>query len=176
MALGAKVIERHFSLDREMEGPDHAASLEPNDFQLLVEGVRQLESATGDGSAKSLSQGELINRENLSKSLVVRSNLPKGHTLKSSDLEVKSPGLGLSPQNINDVIGKTLLHSKEEEDFLFLGDIEADDIALGVPKFALRWGIPVRPHDAEKYIKSFSPQLVEFHFSYNDLVSNPLTI
>ena len=69
-ALGAVIIERHFSLDREMEGPDHAASLTISEFSSLITGIREIEQATGFSKNRRLSQGEMINRENLAKSLV----------------------------------------------------------------------------------------------------------
>ena len=75
VGLGAAVIERHFTFDRNMEGPDHAASLEPAEFKMLVTGIREIEEALGDGLDRIVSQGEMINRENLSKSLVASKNL-----------------------------------------------------------------------------------------------------
>ena len=65
VGLGAKVVERHFTFDRTMEGPDHAASLEPTEFQALISGIREIEDALGDGIERVISQGEMINRENL---------------------------------------------------------------------------------------------------------------
>ncbi|MDO8771205.1 MAG: N-acetylneuraminate synthase family protein, partial [Burkholderiaceae bacterium] len=69
VGLGACVVERHFTLDRSMEGPDHAASLEHAEFKRLIEGIREIEQALGDGRERRISQGEMINRENLGKSL-----------------------------------------------------------------------------------------------------------
>ena len=76
MSLGACVVERHFTLDRRMEGPDHAASLEFK-FQQLITGIREIEQSLGDGRERELSQGEMINRENLAKSLVAAKPLKK---------------------------------------------------------------------------------------------------
>jgi N-acetylneuraminate synthase len=87
VAVGAKVIERHFTLDRRMEGPDHAASLEFHEFQSLIKGIREIEIALGDGesSNRKFSQGEMINRENLGKSLVAAHSLKKGAILQPSE-------------------------------------------------------------------------------------------
>jgi len=98
VALGARIIERHFTLNRNMEGPDHAASLEFEDFRRMVEGVRQIELALGHGESRTLSQGEMINRENLSKSLVASRKILAGEIITESDISVKSPGQGLSPR------------------------------------------------------------------------------
>lgn len=97
ITLGCSVLERHFTLDRNMEGPDHAASLEFQEFKSLIEGVREIEQALGSGCERKLSQGEMINRENLGKSLVSSTNLNKGTILKAEHIKVLSPGQGLSP-------------------------------------------------------------------------------
>jgi N-acetylneuraminate synthase len=81
VALGATIIERHFTLDRSMEGPDHAASLTYSEMCQLVLGIREIEQALGEGERRSLSQGEMINRENLGKSLVAARPLAKGTVL-----------------------------------------------------------------------------------------------
>ena len=90
--LGACIIERHFTLDRNMEGPDHAASLTSNEFQLMISGIREIEESKGSGGIRELSQGEMINRENLGKSLVASRNLKKGDILNQNDIKVLSPG------------------------------------------------------------------------------------
>ena len=100
-----------------MEGPDHAASLEVNEFKKLVKGVREIEMAMGSSSvARKQSQGEMINRENLGKSLK-DGDIKSGTKLESHHIKVRSPGQGLSPQRYNDLLGKTLLHDMNNEDF-----------------------------------------------------------
>ena len=92
-ALGAKIIERHLTCDRNMEGPDHAASLEYNEFKELVRGIRELELALGTkGKDRKLSQGEMINRENLGKSLVASKDLKIGDIINEDDIKVVSQG------------------------------------------------------------------------------------
>ena len=81
VALGAQIIERHLTKDREMEGPDHAASLTPEEFRSMVEGIREIEVALGTCGERQMSQGEMINRENLGKSLVAAGDFLVGHTL-----------------------------------------------------------------------------------------------
>ena len=103
VALGAN-IERHITLDREMEGPDHAASLEPEEFTKLVQEF-EVELALGNSDKRTLSQGEIINRENLGKSLMAANNLKKGAIISSEDIKVRSPGQGLSPQMFDELVG-----------------------------------------------------------------------
>jgi N-acetylneuraminate synthase len=106
VGLGAKVVERHFTFDRTMEGPDHAASLEPGEFKALVAGIREIEEALGDGIERAISQGEMINRENLAKSLVASTALAKGTVIEPQHLKVLSPGQGLSAQNYEKLLGR----------------------------------------------------------------------
>ena len=169
IALGACIIERHFTLDRTMEGPDHAASLEFEEFSLLVEGVREIEIALGSSNAKSVSQGELINRENLGKSIVAKTAIKKGTILKRHHLNIKSPGQGLSPQKIQNIIGKVAKRDFEKEDYFFESDINDDAINAREYKFSRPWGIPVRYHDFQKFKDISNPDLVEFHLSYSDM-------
>lgn len=169
VSLGAQIIERHFTLDRNMEGPDHAASLEYKEFKNLVKGCREIEQALGDGKTKKISQGEMINRENLSKSLVASRELKKGHILKEKDIKILSPGQGLSPQMLDQLIGKKLNRDMQFEDYFFKSDI--DNLVYKSKKynFKLDWGIPVRYHDFNEYQKLVSPDLFEFHLSYKDM-------
>ena len=95
-ALGAEIIERHFTLDRGMEGPDHAASLEFQGLKDLIEGIKEINLALGGGGKRTLSQGQMINKENLSKSLMASKKIKKGETIKAELIKVASPGQGHS--------------------------------------------------------------------------------
>ncbi len=170
VALGATVIERHFTLDRDMEGPDHAASLEFVEFKRLIDGIREIEQALGgENSERFFSQGEMMNRENLSKSLVAASDLKKGTIIKSSDIKVLSPGQGLSPQNYDTLLGKVLHRDMAAEDFFFPSDLSDRRIEPRNYNFKLPWGIPVRYHDFKEYNSRIKPDLFEFHLSYSDM-------
>ena len=169
VGLGSKIIERHLTLDRNMEGPDHAASLEPEEFHQLVKGVRELELSLGRGDHRSVSQGEMINRENLSKSLVASKALARGHVLEPNDIEVKSPGLGLSPLLISELVGIQLKRDMEPEDYFFESDISNDSAEARDYSFSRPWGVPVRYHDFIEYHSVISPDLYEFHLSYSDM-------
>ena len=174
VAMGISIIERHFTLDRNMEGPDHAASLEFDEFSSLVRGVREVESALGSVSKERyLSQGEMINRENLAKSLMSSRSLKAGTTITSQDIIIKSPGQGISPQHYNDLIGKTLTRDMNAEDFFYQSDISSEKFLPRKYKFSRSWGIPVRFHDFIKYFQMSHPDLVEFHLSYQDMLLDP---
>ena len=157
VSLGACVIERHFTLDRNMEGPDHAASLEYNEFKSLISGIREIEEALGDGSSRHLSQGEMINRENLGKSLVAATALSKGTILKAEDIKVLSPGQGLAPHMYETLLGKELKRDMLSEDFFFPSDIDQILTKPRPYKFKHPWGVPVRYHDFAKYNEVISP-------------------
>ncbi len=173
VALGAKVIERHFTLDRMMEGPDHAASLEFNEFKELIKGIREVEQALGSGEMRNLSQGEMINRENLGKSLVAAADLKKGTILSAEHIKVLSPGQGLSPNNYSKLVGVELKRDIQMEDYFFSSDIEDKRFKPRQYQFKHPWGIPVRYHDFRTYEKLVKPDLFEFHLSYSDMELNP---
>jgi N-acetylneuraminate synthase len=172
VGLGAKVVERHFTFDRSMEGPDHAASLERDEFKALVTGIREIEDALGDGVERSISQGEMINRENLAKSLVASADLVKGTIIEPKHLKVLSPGQGLSAQNYEQLLGRAVQRDMSEEDYFYpsdLGDVRVEPESY---KFNRPWGVPVRYHDFAEYNAKISPDVFEFHLSYSDLDLN----
>jgi sialic acid synthase SpsE/sugar phosphate isomerase/epimerase len=172
VALGACVLERHFTVNRDMEGPDHSASLEPCDFSKLVQDIRDIEQAFGNEKTRLISQGEMINRENLAKSLVASKNLVRGHVIKSSDIDIKSPGKGLSPSFYNTLIGKKIYRDIGKEDFFFMSDIDNNYHKPKKYKFSRPWGIPVRFHDFKRFSEIVCPDLFEFHLSYSDMELN----
>jgi sialic acid synthase SpsE/sugar phosphate isomerase/epimerase len=174
VALDACIIERHLTLDRSMEGPDHAASLTQWEFGRMVEGIREIEQAVGVGNARQLSQGEMINRENLGKSLVASMALRQGMVLKPEHIKVLSPGQGLSPQRYEDLIGRTLGHDMDEEDFFYPSDLQHTRIEPRPYHFTRPWGVPVRYHDFREYAARIQPDLWEFHLSYSDMDLNPV--
>jgi N-acetylneuraminate synthase len=110
VALGAEVLEKHFTLDRRLPGPDHAASLEPTELCALVREVRAVETALGAG-IKQPGATELANRVVARKSLHAARDLPEGHVLVAGDLSVMRPGDGLSPMSMWDVISTTMKRS-----------------------------------------------------------------
>jgi sialic acid synthase SpsE/sugar phosphate isomerase/epimerase len=169
VGLGAKVVERHFTFDRNMEGPDHAASLEPGEFKALVSGIREIEKALGDGSVRTVSQGEMINRENLAKSIVAAVDLEEGTVIESHHLKVRSPGQGLSAQSYELLLGRTLSRRMQEEDYFYPSDLQDGRVEPRPYSFQRPWGVPVRYHDFAEYDSKISPDIFEFHLSYSDL-------
>lgn len=107
VALGATVIEKHFTLDRNMEGPDHKASLEPMELENLIKSIRHIEKALGDGIKKS-SLSEMKNIHLVRKSIHYLKDLSVGHTITEADLTMKRPGNGISPMEMFNVISKKL--------------------------------------------------------------------
>jgi sialic acid synthase SpsE/sugar phosphate isomerase/epimerase len=176
VALGAVVIERHITLDRGMEGPDHAASLEPEEFKTLVSGIREVEAARGEKLAeRALSQGELINRENLAKSLVAARDLPAGTVISDSDIAVKSPGQGLSPLKMPALLGRKLTRTMAADDYFFQSDLDEGIAKARRYRFDRPWGVPVRYHDTERFLDICEPDIIEFHLSYSDMERDPAT-
>jgi len=106
VARGATLVEKHFTLDRSLPGPDHEASLEPDELRDMVQGIRDVESALGD-SVKAPSGPEWKNRPVARKSLVATQPIEKGETFREENLGVKRPGDGLSPMKYWNLVGKT---------------------------------------------------------------------
>ena len=103
-ALGACVIERHFTVDRTMVGPDHAASLEPEGLRRLIRNIRNIEKALGDGEKRLLPEERAV-RDRLAKSVVASQDIPAGAVIKAEMLTVKGPGNGLAPRHLADLCG-----------------------------------------------------------------------
>tara|TARA_X000000950_G_scaffold275453_1_gene361879 strand:- start:28938 stop:30824 length:1887 start_codon:yes stop_codon:yes gene_type:complete len=172
VGLGAKIVERHFTFDRSMEGPDHAASLEASEFKVLVTGIREIEEALGDGLERTISQGEMINRENLAKSIVASTGLVKGTVIGPQHLKVLSPGQGLSAQNYEQLLGRTVQRDMSEEEYFYPSDLQDARVEPKIYEFNRPWGVPVRYHDFAEYNAKISPDIFEFHLSYSDLELN----
>ena len=108
VALGAKVIEKHFTLDKSMPGPDHIASLEPSELKSMIKAIRNIELAMAGTGIKEPSQSELKNIAVVRKSLHFRKDLQAGHVIINNDLIALRPGFGVSPMQIEFYIGKKL--------------------------------------------------------------------
>lgn len=174
VALGAIIIERHLTIDRMMEGPDHAASLEPGEFRRLVDGIREVDEALPMRSTSRIpTQGEMLNRENLSKSVVARHAILKGIIIRAEDLTIASPGQGLPPYRLPELIGRPTIRSISAGEFMVAADLEGKVATYTPQKFPILWGVPVRYHDFLTYTDRIDPDLFEFHHSYRDLGLDP---
>lgn len=117
VALGATVIEKHFTLDRNMEGPDHKASLEPDELKAMVDSIRNIEYALGDGM-KQPAESEKKNMAVARKSIIAKRDIKKGETFTEDNLTVKRPGDGISPMKWFDVLGKVATRDFEEDELI----------------------------------------------------------
>ncbi|MFH6969602.1 N-acetylneuraminate synthase [Flavobacterium sp. FlaQc-28] len=124
VALGAKIIEKHFTLDKTLPGPDHVASLEPNELKEMVLAIRNIELAVSGDGEKAPSESETKNIAIARKSIHLTKNLQKGHILTDDDLIPLRPGDGISPMEWEKVIGKKLNTDKTEFDKLLFCDIQ----------------------------------------------------
>lgn len=114
-AMGATVIEKHFTLDKNMEGPDHKASLEPAELKAMVKAIRNIEAALGNGIKKP-SKSERKNKNIARKSIVALTNIKQGDMFTEENITVKRPGNGISPMKWDEVIGKVAnMDYKEDE-------------------------------------------------------------
>ena len=119
VAMGATVIEKHFTLDRTMSGPDHAASLEPEELKAMVAAIRNIEKAMGDG-VKKTSKSEKKNIPIARKSIVAKRPIKEGEVFSEDNLTVKRPGTGISPMRWDTVIGKAASSDYEMDDLIKL--------------------------------------------------------
>lgn len=167
-ALGASIIERHITLDRTMDGPDHAASLEPHGFRKMVRDIRQVTAALGTGEEKFISRGEILNREVLGKSLIAARRIENGEKISPRMVAVKGPALGISPQRYPELIGRVAERVIEEDEPFLESDLGIK-IALDMDRvLPMEYGFTVRFRDYEEMLK-YKPRMLEYHFTDHDL-------
>jgi N-acetylneuraminate synthase len=173
VAMGARMLERHLTLDRTMRGPDHKASLEPAQFAEQVRAVREVELSLGVAH-RWITRGETLNRRVLGKSLVAATDIPANTAIARQMLTSKSPGLGLSPQFVDKLVGRRLPRAIARDEMFRQSDVEdaiaggsVTEIDIGAP-----WGIVARFLDFAPLEQAFVPlgmKFVEFHVSDRDL-------
>lgn len=118
VALGATVIEKHFTLDRNMEGPDHKASLEPDELKAMVSAIRNIEKAVGGDGTKHVSESEKKNIAIARKSIVAACDIKAGEVFTEDNLTVKRPGNGVSPMRWEEVVGTKAKRDFAEDDLI----------------------------------------------------------
>ncbi len=119
VALGAEIIEKHFTLDRSMDGPDHKASLEPKELADMVRAIRNIEKALGDGE-KCVTESERANLSVARKSIVAKIDIKKGEIFSDHNLTTKRPGTGISPMKWNSVIGTVAIRDFQKDELIEL--------------------------------------------------------
>lgn len=124
VALGARIIEKHFTLDRTLPGPDHVASLEPNELKDMVKAIRNIELAVSGDGEKVPSESETKNITIARKSIFINKNLSKGHIITDGDIISLRPGDGISPMEWENIVGKMLIVDKNKFDKLLFSDIQ----------------------------------------------------
>lgn len=173
VTLGARVIEKHFTIDKGMEGNDHKVSLLPEEFRDMVRMIREVEEAMGNGGERIITQGELINRETLAKSLVASRAVAKGEVIFPDLVDVKSPGQGLQPMYLEQLVGKRAKRDMQAGDYFYESDLKDELVEARNYVFNRPFGIPVRYHDYAKLASKSNFDFVEFHLSYQDMELNP---
>jgi sialic acid synthase SpsE/sugar phosphate isomerase/epimerase/CBS domain-containing protein len=173
VAMGARLLERHLTVDRTMRGPDHKASLEPAQFTEQVRAIREVEMSIGV-PRRWITRGETLNRRVLAKSLVAAIDIPAQTLIARDMLTSKSPGLGLSPQFVDKLIGRRLSRTMARDEMFLQSDADemvarraVTTIDVGGP-----WGIVARFLDFAPLEGIFAPlgmRFVEFHVSDRDL-------
>jgi sialic acid synthase SpsE/sugar phosphate isomerase/epimerase len=169
VAMGARVIEKHLTLNRDLEGSDHKVSLLPGELQAMVSAIRELEESLGQAIVRQLSQGERINRETLAKSVVAALPIAEGQVIDRAMLAISSPGKGLQPNRLEELVGRTAQRSFAAGDFFFPSDVEKPIAKPRPYRFARPWGVPVRYHDFRNILSRSNMTLLEYHLSYKDM-------
>ena len=172
-AMGARMLEKHVTLDRTMRGPDHKASLEPAQFAEQVRALREVEASIGVPH-RWITRGETLNRRVLGKSLVASVDIPARTPITRAMLTSKSPGLGVSPQLVDRLVGRTLPRDVARDEMFRHSDLE--DPVTGREESRIdvgaAWGIVARFLDFAPLEQAFLPlgmRFVEFHVSDRDL-------
>lgn len=125
VAMGAKVIEKHFTLKKTMEGPDHKVSLNSKELNQMVLSIRNIETSIGDG-IKKIVDSELEIKKIAQKSLVMNNNLKKGDIISEDNITIKRPGIGIKPKFLEKIIFQKLKADKKENEVLFWKDVDCE--------------------------------------------------
>jgi sialic acid synthase SpsE/sugar phosphate isomerase/epimerase len=170
--LGARIIEKHITRDPTQLGPDHLSSLTGAEFTELIVRLKSAKTALGENK-KIVTQAELLNKEVFAKSVVAKYDLDVGDRITLDNIKFMCPGKGISPDNLDDILGKSLENAKKSEEYINL-----EDFAKGIKiedwppfEFAKKWGVKCRFHDFHIY-KGLKTPVVEFHCSDVDVTGD----
>jgi len=165
-SMGACIIEKHITLDRNMEGPDHKVSLEPHELKRLVRDIRIADQATGK-EKRYLLRGEVMNRELFAKSLVASQDIAAGTAIQRQMVEVKGPGKGLAPDQIENLIGVVTHRKIDQGQFFQKEDIDGRLQSNFNNQFKSNWGLIARFVDYKEML-AYTPRVLEFHLAEKD--------
>ncbi|MFW1677434.1 N-acetylneuraminate synthase family protein [Pontibacter sp. JAM-7] len=175
MSLGASVIERHITLDKNASGLDHTTSSTPEEFEKLVSIAKYYPFIISGNADRVPNQGEFLNLQNLGRSYYAKEEISAGEPITLERLEFRSPRVGLSQQEVNEVIGaeskKTLKIGDVINKSVFKGDVVVSDKALDYAK-RNKVALPVRLHDIESISGRFPTGAYEFHLSFGEVLSD----
>ncbi|GAB6094284.1 N-acetylneuraminate synthase family protein [Desulfatiferula olefinivorans] len=166
-SMGACIIEKHITLDKTMDGPDHKISLEPFELKRMVRDISVSDQAMGK-EQRFLLRGEVLNRELFGKSLHARCDIGKGEIITRDMVSVIGPGKGLPPSKLDQLVGTRTVRAIPKGAFFSEEDINASDTHLICNDFKSEWGLIARYDDFEAMV-DFRPKVIEFHFTENDL-------
>jgi sialic acid synthase SpsE/endonuclease IV len=169
-SLGATIIEKHITRDIHQLGPDHKASLTPEQFRELVQQLHLTRTMLGEDK-KLITQAEHLNREVFAKSLVAKRDLAEGEVIRLEDLKFMSPGKGITPDRLNEFLGKKLVRAKKATEYITDQDFEKSFSVSDWQQFSFSkdWGVKCRFHDFEIY-KELKTPVIEFHCSDRDMI------
>ena len=165
-SMGANIIEKHITLDRTQDGPDHKVSLQPYDFKRLVRDIRIADQAIGK-EKRFLLRGEVLNRELFGKSLIATQKIPAGTFITKDMIEVKGPGKGLAPDRIGELVGIITNRDISPGAFFLNEDITPSPKHNFNKNFKSDWGLIARFTDYEEML-SYEPRVLEFHLAEKD--------
>ncbi len=166
VAMGACIVERHFTLSRDMEGPDHSASLEPQGLEKLVRDIRNIEESMGS-SRRYLTRGEYNNRVSLGKSLATTRDITAGEQITRDAVTAKSPAKGISPQELYTVVGEHAKRDIKADELLQWDVIDESDEDIFDTDLD-NWGIVVRFSDVDEHDWG-NPDIFEFRINGADI-------
>ena len=171
VAMGAKIIEKHITLDKTMVGQDHRASMVKEELCELVKQIRIVETALGS-KVRYLSRGEYLNRESSSKSIVAAKDLKAGDIIQHSSLAFKCPGMGVNPLKKDYFIGKKLMRYVGKDNFILESDVDEKQVAnISDLKINHKWGMVARMDDIDTLLQT-KPDFVEIHPTGAEITRN----
>lgn len=165
-SMGANIVEKHLTLDRKQDGPDHKVSLEPNELKRLVRDIRVADQVLGREKRYML-RGEVLNRELFGKSLIAARDIKAGDIISKGSVIVMGPGKGLSPNRIDDLLGTVAKRAVRKGACFVESDLGSKQELNFNNVFTGNWGLIARFTDYKEML-AYSPKVMEFHLAEND--------